>query len=139
MERKGWGGPAENPVNGQVGGETIQESLLLRSWNCPGCSRVTVLVIYCLNNSVQQQTTKSHWHKHLIFPQASELRWLCFKLQMCCGGSALWSHSEAHTEEATATQGSSHGDGKGTRGQAHQHEHTADLCFHRVHQQPTGL
>ena len=86
MERKGLGGPAENPVNGQVGGETIQESLLLRPWNCPGCSRVTVLVTYCLSNAVQQQTTKSHWHKHFIFPQASEFRWLCFKLQMCCGG-----------------------------------------------------
>lgn len=59
---------------------------------------------------MQQQTIRPHWHKHLIFPPVSELRWLC------CGGSALWSHSDAQAEGAAATQGSSHSDDKGTKG-----------------------
>ena len=87
------------------------------------------------NNKLQNLTgiNISFSLRHLSFV-GSALSYRCAVV-----GSALWSHSEAHTEEATATQGSSHGDGKGTRGQAHQHEHTADLCFHHVHQQPTGL
>lgn len=90
---------------------------------------MTKSVIYCHNNAVQQQTTKSHWHKH-----SSPLGiWVCSKLQVCWDGSALLPHSEAHSEEAAATQGPSHGDGRNIRRQAHQHMHTADLCFYHVH------